>query len=318
MFVLSALLGCVGGGALGGGGGGGASGGGGGGVSGGTVLIPDPGACTAPDGHVVPSTTLAELEARVVGDWLRCSGTAFPAELGVGIRISPDHTWSALVTNDAGARDPFTSGFDGYGTWSGGELSPGHFQFNLHFAGGGAGGSVTFTDSGQMRMDWGGVTADYERLNGGGGSSGSGGGGSSGGTVPIPDPEACSAPDGHVVPGTTLADLERMIVGDWLRCDGNAFPAQFGVGLRISPDHTWNALVPNDAGALQPITTGFDGYGTWSDGEITPGHFQFNLHPTTGGGAGGPVTFTDSGQMRMDWGGVTADYVRLGASANSR
>jgi hypothetical protein len=185
-----------------------------------------------------------------------------------------------------------------------------------------------------MRLTFGFAPGDYVRLSGGGGpgggggasagnggTAGSGGGGGvtsgnggTGGTVSIPGPGDCSAPDGRVVPYTTLADLERLIFGDWLRCRGNAYPSAFGVGLRISPDHTWSALERSDAGTLQPITTGFDGYGTWADEEVTPGNLQFYLHRIGGGGANYVVLFSDTGQMRMDFFTAAADYVRLGAA----
>jgi hypothetical protein len=124
----------------------------------------------------------------------------------------------------------------------------------------------------------------------------------------------CSAPNGHAIPYTTVAELEAMIEGDWLRCSGTAYPAEFGVGLRIAPDHTWNALDASAGGGVAPITTGFDGYGTWTAAEIYAGAIQFNLLKLDGGGAGYRVAFTDSGQMQMDPGGVHADYQRLPAS----
>jgi hypothetical protein len=80
-----------------------------------------------------------------------------------------------------------------------------------------------------------------------------------------------------------------------------AYPSDYGVGLRISPDHTWNALEVSDAGALAPITTGFDGYGTWGDWDQNNGRFQFDLLiPSMGGGQGFFITVVDSGHMQMD------------------
>jgi hypothetical protein len=316
----------------------------------GTLRIPGPGSCAAPAGHVVPYKTVADLEALIQGDWLRCSGTDYAAQFGPGLRISPDHTWSALATGDGGALEPITSGFDGYGTWTADEVYADHIQINLLIvSGGGTGGFATFTDTGQMRLDNGNATPpDYVRLSGGGGcvgsgaagaggsastagggglsggiggfsgsggaggaSGGSAGGGAGGATVTIPGPGDCAAPDGHALPYTTLADLEALIEGDWLKCSGTVFFP--GIGVRISPDHTWNSLEGGDGGALQPITTGFDGYGTWTDEDLSPVHFQFNLLKATGGGAGYVVTFTDSGQVRLDFGDSAGNFVRLAA-----
>jgi hypothetical protein len=120
---------------------------------GGPILI-DGGACVPP-GHATIYTTVAEEEALIEGDWLRCSGMAYPAEVGIGVRFSPDHTWSALEVGDAGDLAAITTGFDGYGTWMGLAQGGGRFQFNLFGVGTGTGGFffVIFLDSGHLQMD---------------------------------------------------------------------------------------------------------------------------------------------------------------------
>jgi hypothetical protein len=267
----------------------------------------------------VPSTTVADLEAFVEGDWLRCRGVAYPSADAAGLRISPDHTWSALVTGDAGMLDPITTGLDGYGTW---QVLAENRQLVMHpVTGGGPIAFVTFTDTGQMRIDFEGPTSDLVRLSGGGciangagGSSGSGGGsggGDAGGvTVTIPGPGDCAAPDGQLLPYATLADLEVLIEADWLRCIGS-LPGD--VGLRISPDHTWNSLERARDGMLHPVTTGFDGHGTWTAEEVYAGHFQFDLFKVTGGSVGGLINFTDSGQVWLSGGDFGGSWVRLAA-----
>jgi hypothetical protein len=310
LVVGSALLGCVGRGTLDDGH---ANGGSGGGGSGGTGPLPAPGVCSAPDGKLVPHGTVADLTSLIVGDWLHCGGDSFFAEFGIGLRISSDHSWNVLVRDATGVLQPITTGFDGYGTWSALEVTPGQTQFNLHrITGGGAGGFPTVTDGGKMRLDWGGVWADYVRLSAGDatGPGGAGGVGGTGGPVSVPGPGDCAAPGGYIVPYSTLADFERLIHGDWQRCNGNAASTS---GLRISPDHTWNTLAADSAGALQVIATGGSS-GTWTALEGSKSPFQFNLHYVHGGGMGHFVSFTDSGQMRME-SGIPADYVRLGVGA---
>ena len=114
------------------------------------------------------------------------------------------------------------------------------------------------------------------------------------------DGGAC-IPPGNGVKLTSISEFEALIGGDWLRCSGTAYPADYGIGLRISHDRTWNALEDDGAGGLAPVTTGFDGYGTWWDEDENNGRFQFNLmNPAQDGGDAFFITVVDSGHMQMD------------------
>jgi hypothetical protein len=130
------------------------------GMCGGGPILIDGGACVPP-GRATIYTTVAEQEALIEGDWLRCSGTSYPAAIGIGIRFSPDHTWNALEVGDAGDLAPITTGFDGYGTWMGLAQGGGRFQFNLFGVGTGSGDIffVIFLDSGHLQMNSAGGTA---------------------------------------------------------------------------------------------------------------------------------------------------------------
>jgi hypothetical protein len=228
---------------------------------------------------------------------------------GAGLRISPDHTWSGLQATGPGTFVPITTGFDGHGTWSATDPSPTNVQFNLHWASAGAYYFVTFLDTGQMQMDPGGEQGVFRRPGvtcacASGGSAASAIVGDAGAVI-------CSAPSGTVIPYTSTAELEALIEGDWFRCSGMAYPSALGVGLRISPDNTWSALEATGAGTFVPLTTGFDGYGTWTD-EKVGGHFQFNLL-SFAVGVGFEATFLDSGQMQTDPRGAPTVYQRLPA-----
>jgi hypothetical protein len=326
--AAAAVVGCVGGGSLGehpdgsNGSIGGATGSGTG--AGGSSAVAA--SCSEPPGRVEPYTAAADLEARIAGDWLHCSGSGFPAAYGAALRISPDHTWNALQVDGAGNLQPITTGDSGYGTWSVTDATTTNAQFILHFPdGGGAYYFPAFTDNGQMDLDPGGLPTIYARLGAGGlgGSGGSaagagGAGGAIGGTGGSDAPPAnCGLPTGQEVPCTTVSALEGLVEGDWLHCSGSAYPAAYGIGIRIAPDHTWNALQTDSAGNLQVISTGSDGYGTWSAAAEEPGHIRFDLLRSTGGGMGYFPVFTDAGRMDLDPGGVSTQYVRTGLQSGA-
>src|SRR5262245_16331388 len=116
----------------------------------------------------------------------------------------------------------------------------------------------------------------------------------------IIDGGAC-VPPGQGVKLTSTPQLEALIEGDWMWCSGTAYPTVYGTGLRISPDHTWNALEVSASGEIIHVTTGFDGYGTWRDWGQGNGRFQFDLlMPSMGGGQAFFITVVDSGHMQMD------------------
>jgi hypothetical protein len=326
LLVAAAVVGCVGGGSLGEQPNGSIAGatGSGTGAGGSTAVAAS---CSEPPGRLESFTTVADLEARIAGDWLHCSGSGFPAAYGAALRISPDHTWNALQVDSAGNLQPITTGDSGYGTWSVTDATATGAQFNLLFAsGGGASYFPAFTDNGQMDLDPGGLPTIYARLGAGGlgGSAGSATGaggtvGSTGGTGGSPEPPAnCGLPAGQEVPYATVADLEGLAEGYWLHCSGSAYPAAYGIGIWIASDHTWNALETDSAGSFHPIVTGFDGYGTWSaENGAPPSRIQLNLLRISGGGAGYYPVFTDDGRMDLDPGGLSTIYVRPGLQSGA-
>jgi hypothetical protein len=159
---------------------------------------------------------------------------------------------------------------------------------------------------------------DPGTLGGHGGSAQAGGtqtSVSAGGSSPVAR-EGCATPDGHVVPYTTVKELEARIVGDWLQCSPDAsYPSQYGDGIRISADHTWHSLVQNAACGYDPLDTGFEGYGSWTAEENAPGNVQFNLFGVSVG-AYYFLAFTDTGQLNLDAGGLPTVYVRIPEAPN--
>ena len=217
----------------------------------------------------------------------------------------------------------------------------------LSVMGGGAPFHPAFTDSGQLNLDAGGLPTIYVRIPppqpgvtrwtpttdcapgaggasggsagaSGGGSSGASGAGGAGGAKANPPSHnllACDVPNGHLVPSSTAAELETKIVGDWLQCSPDAsYPSEYGDGIRIQADHTWYSLIQNAACGYDPLTTGFDGYGTWTIEEFGTSSIQFNLLKAIGGGAYYFPAFTDSGQLNLDAGGLPTLYVRMPAT----
>lgn len=296
-------------------------------------------ACSAPDGHVVAYSTVKELEHKIEGDWLECIADGiYPSEYGEGVRILPDHRWYALVQNADCGYDPLDTGFDGYGTWDAIAISPTDAQFGLRSVmGGGAPFHPGFTDADQLLLGDGPRATHYVRMpppatdakcapgagGAGGGSAGTSNGGTSSGASGAGSaggananaPSACDVPNGHVVPYSTAAEFEAKIQGDWLQCSPDAsYPSEFGDGIRIQPDHTWYSLIRNAACGYDPLTTGFDGYGTWTINVNSPDSIQFNLLRTIGGGAGYFPAFTDTGQLNLDAGGLPTLYVRMPAT----
>jgi hypothetical protein len=137
-------------------------------------------------------------------------------------------------------------------------------------------------------------------------SSNTGAGGGCAPTTPPDRSVACSAAAGHLIPYATACALAQLIAGDWLRCDGQGYPAQYGVGIRFSPDGTWNALTVGATGSLVPLDTGFEGYGTWTISD----NLQFNLLSVNLGAYYFPA-FTDTGWLLFDPGALPTHYVRI-------
>jgi hypothetical protein len=112
---------------------------------------------------------------------------------------------------------------------------------------------------------------------------------------------ACAVPDGHVLPYTTTSEVEAHIVGDWLKCSSDGtYPSSYGEGIRILADHTWYSLVRNASCGYDPVSTGFEGYGTWTASNTLPDTVQFNFGNVAAGFNYCFPHFSDTGQLQLD------------------
>jgi hypothetical protein len=111
------------------------------------------GTCDEPEtGSVTQFSSVAEVNALLVGRWLHCSGpflTLAPDE--VGIEFAQDGTWYALTQTDGGPVVRSTAGsLTEQGSWlvsDEGSLAPGveRVQLNIYHGAGGDGGQPTFS-----------------------------------------------------------------------------------------------------------------------------------------------------------------------------
>lgn len=121
--------------------------------------------------------------------------------------------------------------------------------------------------------------------------------------------ERCSsAPQGHVIPYSSEADLTSLITGAWLRCGESGFP-EGSAGILVSSDHTWNSVLESADGSCLRITTGFDDYGTWTI-EKASESVRLKLMKAGGGSYSYSPAFSDTARARLDPLGNAVDYVK--------
>jgi hypothetical protein len=214
--------------------------------------------CGAPEGSVDPIPSLDDLQTRLVGDWILCSG-AFPnlAADQAGIEFGTDGQFTVLRRNAAGNLERGL-GVSHQGTWmiEGGN---GWYQLNFYLAGTAVVGLFPTFESNPRRLVFD-RTATLEPSC----ETPSDPPGGVTDVCSLPAADRCGVPDGPLDPVLSLTSLPTRLVGDWITCSGSVpgFAAD-QTGIEFSNDGTMT-LLHRDASGNLARGQGIQYEGTWA------------------------------------------------------
>lgn len=266
--------------------------------------------CGDPGSNLVDHfASSSDLQARLVGVWVRCDGPAIsPAQDEAGIAVRPDGTWSALRQKSDGSL-VWGSGFDYEGSWEIVDTSAmngaGVFQVTWHRTQSFLPTLVAFTESPvKVRLRSMAGDATYVRVN-----------------VPVvspgdgPQTRTCADPGQNVQTHFASADaLKALLVGQWLRCTGNG-PITQDSGIEFDPDGRWFGLQSADTDALRHLS-GSGHEGTWElvDTSAMNGAGTYQVNVSSGDGWLGcfPALTTRPTKLQLSCMGGTSTFILHG------
>lgn len=218
--------------------------------------------CTA-EGTAVEPTNVAEVEALLVGTWVLCGDASLfgpVADGEVGVQYAPDGSYHRVYEAADGGLIS-AGGLDQQGTWTVGDDSAaggtGVFEVSHRRADGGTVGAIAsfFDEPRLMELEGMNGPVGYVPWTGADPEPG----------VP-PGSEGPCGPPGAPVALTTAEDVEGVLVGTWMLCDGVSpllSPDGSALGFELRADGTWSHVYEGPDGSLI-AALGADQEGTWT------------------------------------------------------